>query len=167
MASFSFALILQTLQIGLATLILATQINPVLPIDSTTTKVNAVAPVAVEREHVTPIEQLIISTSSKYGIHTETALEIAKFESGLTQYDDNGEVIRGKVNPLDVGIYQVNEKYHLETAEKLGYNIYTAKGNVGYAMWLMKNEGNQHWSSSRPCWKTVNKPENNKSLASR
>ncbi|MFA6416033.1 MAG: transglycosylase SLT domain-containing protein [Candidatus Paceibacterota bacterium] len=157
---------MQTLQIGLASLIIATQVNPIIPIVPTATdKVAVVAPVVTEHKHDTAIEQLIISTSSKYGIHAETALEIARCESGLTQYTDSGEVIRGRVNPLDVGIFQINEKYHLETAEKLGYNIYTAKGNIGYAMWLMKHEGNQHWNSSRPCWKTANNPDNNKSLA--
>ena len=120
---------------------------------------------------MTPIEQLIVKTSSKYGIHAETALEIARCESGLTQYNQSGEVIRGKVNSNDVGVFQINERYHLERSAELGFDIHTAKGNVGYALWLMKNEGNRHWNSSRPCWsKTANLLEilenkNNKSLA--
>jgi soluble lytic murein transglycosylase-like protein len=158
---------LQTLQIGLASLIIATQINPAIPIAQPTSTPDLVAPVSIERK-LSAVEQLIVSTSSKYGIHTETALAIAKCESGLTQYEESGEVIRGKVNSLDVGVYQINEKYHLETSEKLGYNIYTTKGNIEYAMWLMKHEGNQHWNSSRPCWKKVaNDPELNKSLAAK
>lgn len=153
---------MQTLQIGLASLIIATQINPALPIASTTdSKIDLVAPVSIERK-LTAVEQLIVKASEKYGIHTETALAIARCESNLQQYNEDGDVVRGKVNPLDVGVYQINEKYHLEMAEKLGYDIYTTKGNIEYAIWLMKNDGNKHWSSSRPCWKSVNNPENNK-----
>ncbi len=101
---------------------------------------------------LTAIERTIVSTSSKYGLDTEMALRIAKCESGLQQYDTDGKVVRGKVNPKDVGIFQINEAYHLKQSEELGYDIYSTDGNIGYALWLMKHGGSQHWRSSRSCW---------------
>ena len=83
---------------------------------------------------------------------TPMLLEIARCESTFTHYDKNGDVIRGRVNSADVGLMQINEKYHLETAEKLGLDIHTVEGNVNYAKYLYDNEGVQPWSASSPCW---------------
>jgi hypothetical protein len=157
-------LILKTLQIGLAGLITATQINPLMPIDLNNTSAAKI----VQERQLTPIERMIVATSSKYGLHAETALQIAKCESGLRQFQDDGKVVRGLVNPKDVGIFQINEAYHLDQANKLGFNIYSPEGNIGYAMWLMKEGGIRHWNSSRSCWQTAeDKQDNTDSLASR
>jgi hypothetical protein len=98
----------------------------------------------------------IIELSAKYGVHTDTALKIASCESTLRQYDENGEALRGKVNPADVGVFQINEKYHLSRSQTLGFDIHKSYDNVEYAMWLMKNEGNRHWNWSKPCWNKSN-----------
>lgn len=79
-------------------------------------------------------------------------LEIARCESHYRQYDDNGDVLRGNHNPRDVGIFQINERFHLEKSQELGYDIYTAEGNIRYAIWLSEKEGIGHWSASKPCW---------------
>lgn len=94
----------------------------------------------------------IVETSTKYGIDTDTALRIAQCESSLRQYDETGDVIRGTVNALDIGVFQINERYHLNKSQKLGFDIYKSQDNIEYAMWLMKNEGNRHWNWSKPCW---------------
>ena len=78
--------------------------------------------------------------------------EVAKCESRFRQYDKKGEIFRGKVNNKDVGVMQINEHYHLERAEKLGYNIYTVAGNLAYARLLYKQQGADPWNSSSPCW---------------
>ncbi|MCX6713954.1 MAG: hypothetical protein NTV48_02510 [Candidatus Vogelbacteria bacterium] len=98
------------------------------------------------------IYDLIIDTSKKYGVYADTALRIAKCESNFQQYDENGNIVRGKVNPNDAGVFQINEKYHLRRSQGLNLDIHTTKGNIEYAMWLMKNEGNKHWNWSKPCW---------------
>lgn len=98
------------------------------------------------------IEQLIRSYSKEYGINEELAVGMAFCESTLRQFNENGEVLRGIVNSQDVGVFQINEKYHLDTSSDLGLNIYTAPGNIEYAMWLMQKEGVRHWKASRPCW---------------
>ena len=48
---------------------------------------------------------------------------------------------------------QVNEDFHLETAQKLGYNIYSLEGNLSYAQYLYDKEGTVPWKSSSHCWK--------------
>jgi hypothetical protein len=94
----------------------------------------------------------IIAQSKKYDLDTNTALRIAKCESTFRQYNENGEVVRGKVNPADAGVFQINEKYHLSQSEAQGFDIHQTAGNIEYAMWLMKKEGTRHWNWSKPCW---------------
>ena len=83
-------------------------------------------------------------------------IEVAKCESHLRQFRGNGDVVRGQANPYDVGVMQINEFYHLERAERLGFNIYTAEGNVGYGRYLYEKEGTKPWSASKPCWGKFN-----------
>lgn len=84
--------------------------------------------------------------------NTPILVEVARCESTFRQYDATGNVIRGKVNSADVGVMQINEKYHSDDALKLGYNIYSIEGNVAYAKYLHGKYGLQPWSSSAPCW---------------
>lgn len=79
-------------------------------------------------------------------------IEIARCESTFRQYDKDGTVIRGKVNKNDVGIMQINEKYHGETASNHGYDIYTVKGNLDFAKYLYTKYGSSPWSASSKCW---------------
>lgn len=79
-------------------------------------------------------------------------VEIAKCESRFTQYEKDGSVHRGVINPADVGIFQINESYHLDTSEKLGVDIHTLEGNMAYALRLFKKEGTKPWGASKKCW---------------
>lgn len=79
-------------------------------------------------------------------------IQIARCESTFRQLDEDGEIHRGRVNPADVGVMQINEHYHLDTAEKENYNIYTIEGNTAYARELYEKKGTQPWISSKPCW---------------
>lgn len=83
---------------------------------------------------------------------TPILMEIARCESTFTHFREDGSVVRGRVNNADVGVMQINEKYHLETSEKLGYDIHTVEGNVAYAKYLYEKSGAQPWSASSPCW---------------
>ncbi len=98
------------------------------------------------------VETLIREIGHDYGVDASLALKIARCESGLKQYNKEGKVLRGRVNPDDVGVFQINERYHLPASEKLGLNIYTVDGNIKYAMSLMDHDGIRHWISSHPCW---------------
>jgi hypothetical protein len=79
--------------------------------------------------------------------------EVAWCESRLTHIDPHtGEVMRGMANPSDIGVMQINEYYHGDTAEALGLDIMVLEDNLAYARNLYEREGTQPWSASRPCW---------------
>jgi len=98
---------------------------------------------------------MIRETSEKNGIDDNLAVEIARCESGLRQYSDDGTVVRGRVNTKDVGVFQINEDYHLRQSQEQGYDIYTTRGNIEYAISLIKKSGSKPWSASKPCWGQV------------
>lgn len=79
-------------------------------------------------------------------------IEVAKCESRFRQYDKNGEVLRGEQNSLDRGVMQINEYYHNEDSDKLGYDILTLEGNTAYARYLFEKYGVQPWAPSSRCW---------------
>ena len=83
-------------------------------------------------------------------------VDIARCESTYRQFDQTGNILRGKVNQGDVGVMQINEKYHADDAAKLGINIYTVEGNVAFGRYLYNKYGSQPWSSSSPCWGNEN-----------
>lgn len=84
--------------------------------------------------------------------NTPILVEIARCESTFRQFDSKGKVIRGLVNRADVGVMQINEKYHSEAADKLGTDIYSVEGNVAFAKYLYKKYGTSPWSASSNCW---------------
>lgn len=72
------------------------------------------------------------------------------------QYDlKTGGVLHGKVNPLDIGACQINEKWNGEEATKHGWDIYTLEGNIKMANWMYKTQGTKPWLSSVSCWHDV------------
>lgn len=92
-------------------------------------------------------------------------IQVARCESTFRQLDDDGEIHRGRVNNADVGVMQINEYYHLETAEQKDLDIYTIEGNTAYARDLYERQGLQPWISSKPCWgKYVNDGSNQVAL---
>ncbi len=89
---------------------------------------------------------------------TPVLKKIAFCESQNRQFsDETGKVVlRGKVNPQDVGVMQINEKYHLEAAKKLGLDIYTLEGNIDYSKHLYETQGVKPWVYSSSCWDKSN-----------
>ena len=77
----------------------------------------------------------------------------AKCESGIMQ-KENGKVIENKVTK-DYGILQVNAHYHKEDAKKLGHDINTLIGNLGYSRFLYDTRGFTPWSASKKCTEEV------------
>lgn len=78
---------------------------------------------------------------------------ICQAESGGKQFLKNGHVVRGKVNPSDVGLCQINETIWNDTARDLGYDIYTEQGNKDMAVYIFNHYGSDPWSSSKLNWK--------------
>jgi hypothetical protein len=80
-------------------------------------------------------------------------IDIARCESSFRQYNDaTGDILHGKANPDDIGVMQINEKYQLNTALSMGYDIDTVEGNVAYAQYLFDNQGAAPWKASQSCW---------------
>ncbi len=79
-------------------------------------------------------------------------IEVARCESRFRQTDKDGSIFRGEMNNKDVGVMQINEFYHADTAKKLGFDIYTLSGNMAYARYIYEKQGIAPWSSSFPCW---------------
>ncbi len=111
---------------------------------------------AVPAKQVTPIAQPRAETVREhitaYWADVPLMAVVSGCESHYRQFDTDGSVYRGEQNNKDVGVMQINEHYHLDTATALGYNIYTVDGNLGYARYLYTHEGTAPWSSSEYCW---------------
>lgn len=78
---------------------------------------------------------------------------IALCESHNSQLNPNGQVLV-HVNTngtVDIGRFQINSIHEAE-ATKLGFDLFTDKGNTGYANWLYANRGTSDWQSSQHCW---------------
>lgn len=88
----------------------------------------------------------------EFGSKDAVLVDIARCESNYHQFNKDGDVVRGVINNSDVGVMQINEKYHADSAKKLGLDIYTVEGNVAYAKHLYEEQGTAPWSSSAKCW---------------
>ncbi len=71
---------------------------------------------------------------------------------GVSQFDKNGNVTKGRINKHDIGKFQISETHWGATAKKLGYDIYTLEGNTAMAKWLLANYGSTKWYLSSKCW---------------
>jgi prophage tail gpP-like protein len=83
---------------------------------------------------------------------TPLLVEIARCESTFTHYKEDGTLLRGRVDNNDVGVMQINERYHLDRSRELGFDIHTIEGNVEYAKILYRDQGGAPWSASSKCW---------------
>ena len=70
-----------------------------------------------------------------------------------TQYNKDGSVLRGKLNKDDIGMCQINLKFHNKKAKEMGLDLFKEQDNIKYANWLYSKEGSTPWNWSRNCWK--------------
>jgi hypothetical protein len=98
----------------------------------------------------------------EYFADAPTMIEVARCESTFRQFDEKGHVLKGIKNPKDKGTFQINETYHLADSQKLGFDIETLEGNLGYARHLYETQGLKPWGASKPCW---SKPQGEKAVA--
>lgn len=89
------------------------------------------------------------------GLNPKTFFAIATCESQMREFDKDGNVLRGMVNPHDIGLFQISETYWLDVSNKLGYDIYTVTGNIEMAIYIQKNYGTEPWKASESCWGQV------------
>jgi hypothetical protein len=79
-------------------------------------------------------------------------IEIARCESKFRQFTDSGNVLRGGAGGQMVGVFQFFDRYHLEPAADLGFDIETVEGNLAYARHIYTVEGTDPWNSALDCW---------------
>ncbi len=79
-------------------------------------------------------------------------VDVARCESTFRQFNSDGDILRGIVNSKDVGVFQINEKFHLEKSKEMGYDIYSIDGNIQYARYLYDHQGLKPWKWSKDCW---------------
>jgi hypothetical protein len=122
---------------------------------------DTIAPVATQAEIIVKEQVLTEKRATLADVETYVReyykdipilAEVARCESTFTQFNRSGKVMRGIENPADVGLMQINEYYHAESAKKLGYNIYSVEGNLAYGKYLYEKKGTSPWSASSPCW---------------
>ncbi len=80
-------------------------------------------------------------------------IEIARCESGFRHTDKSGNILRGTQTTDDIGVMQINEYYHGESAKRLGYDITSLNGNMAFARHLYGVYGTDPWKASAKCWK--------------
>lgn len=73
----------------------------------------------------------------------EDMIRTFKCESGLRQWDGNGNVLISHTN--DKGVTQINLKTWQKEADKLGYNLDTVYGNVEMAKHILEVQGKSSW----------------------
>ncbi len=95
--------------------------------------------VSAAQETPAEIERLVTTTF----INDPVMITVAKCESGFRQFTATGDVLRA--SGRYVGIFQIDEIIHVNKAKNLGFDIYTAQGNINYAEHLYKNEGSTPW----------------------
>lgn len=63
-----------------------------------------------------------------------------------------GKILRGELEPNDIGIAQINLNFHLKESYALGLDPFDFEDNLLYARHLYEKNGSRPWKASRSCW---------------
>ncbi len=80
-------------------------------------------------------------------------IEVARCESQFRHIDKAGNLLRGTITSDDLGVMQINEYYHGDSAKRLNLDITSLNGNMEYARRLYEKYGTEPWNASSKCWK--------------
>ncbi len=118
-------------------------------------------------KHITLTLILLIALTSPTHIVYQANHEVVLIDDVLHQiaicesdniHEINGEVIRGKKDPRDIGKWQINLYFHEQTALAMNLDLFKEKDNLTYARYLYKKYGAKPWSKSydeqtNTCWR--------------
>lgn len=79
-------------------------------------------------------------------------IQVARCESQFRHTLSDGSILKGRVDPADTGVMQINKRYHAKKAVELGYDINDVYGNMAYARYLYETKGTSPWNASSACW---------------
>jgi hypothetical protein len=141
------------IELASTVLLLASVFSPEKAVAETT----SVTPIVLTKEETAASEHPVTLSEyvTRYFKDTPILAKIAQCESEMRQYDEKGNLLRGRVNDADVGIMQINTYYHGRKAHELGYDLRTVDGNLGFAQWLYDKYGDDPWVHSSKCWKSA------------
>lgn len=123
----------------------------IIAILALTLSTNTVSYVAPAKEQIEPISEPLATLHPK--LVPVCACESGQGKNGTPkQFNPDGSVRFGKINPLDTGMCQINQKYWLEKSKELGFDIFTEQGNIKMANWIYDRHGLQPWDWSKSCW---------------
>lgn len=98
------------------------------------------------------------AVENKFG-HDSIMVKVAFCESTWRQYGDDGEVLKGMVNPADYGVFQINATLWQDFARSKGWDIETISGNLNMAEYLYETYGLSPWAPSADCRENKSMPE--------
>lgn len=79
-------------------------------------------------------------------------VQIARCESTFRHELADGSVLRGRVDNDDLGVMQINTRYHGARAAELGLDLLDLDDNMTFARLLYEEQGTRPWNASAPCW---------------
>lgn len=139
-----FALKLVT---GLTALAFSTTLIPSQPVEYVAPQIEI-----IELKHDIEPEMYHLILAD-FGTSTPEAMEVSWCESNLRQFNKDGTVLRGRINPADVGAFQINEIIHAKEIKRLGLDVHTLEGNIKFAAHLYRKNGWRDWKWSYSCHK--------------
>lgn len=119
------------------------------------TAVSATPSKIIEVVTVQPVASSTIPEAKKPPVVPKVLLDIAYCESGGRQFYADGSLVIGKIDHADTGKFQINKRFHLKTAKKMGLDLDTEEGNTAYALFLYKTQGTRPWLASKKCWSNI------------
>lgn len=103
-------------------------------------------PRKIEPDVELPIEERILQAFPDAPV----MVEVARCESGLRHYLDDGGVIQGPTN--DFGLFQIHKPSHEKKLKELGLDEKKLEDNIKFARYLYDHGGLSHWRASKHCW---------------
>jgi hypothetical protein len=103
-------------------------------------------------DHASSNPDTLTAYVEQYFADTPILAKVAWCESRMRHYGKDGEILRGTVDQDDIGVMQINTRFHEEVAVEMDLDLYTVSGNLGYAKHLYETQGLKPWSKSYPCW---------------
>jgi len=132
-------------------------VTAITPMPVTETAYGTVETVTVSAGDATKDSQKIKTTSVEMAVREyfkdiPIMVAVARCESQFRQTLPDGSTLRGKVDPRDLGVMQINTGYHAAEAAKYNLDLHLLEDNMAYARILYEKKGTQPWNASAKCW---------------
>ncbi len=105
---------------------------------------------SVSEASTSPTEAIRVLVEGTFGT-SSPMVAAAGCESGFRQFDDSGKPLKNPGSSA-TGVFQILGSVHRASALKMGFDIDTVEGNIGYAKVLYDANGTVPWNESKFCW---------------